>query len=239
MTTGYVHTGDCVYRPGLRWALRMRPAPRDDAGYQALLDQHYRRSGWVVYRPECSACEACQPIRVPVATFRPSKSQRRALNRNKDVEVELGPACATAEKLDLHNRFVNHRFDRGDSVFQSLDTYEEVFGASPITTQEMRYRIDGRLVGLGLIDVLPNVISSVYFYFDPNESARSLGTFSAVREIELARVTNREYVYLGYYIASCREMNYKARFQPCELLHEDGVWRPFQPPPRALPVATA
>ncbi|MGE0707293.1 MAG: arginyltransferase [Planctomycetota bacterium] len=238
VTSGYVHTGPCVYRPEERWALRMLPAPRDDRRYEELLDASHRRSGWVVYKPVCRSCQACRPIRIPVERFRPSKSQRRVLRRNEDVRLEIGPPEPTREKLDLHNRFVAARFDRGDSRFETLESYEEVFGASPVSTREMRYRLDGRLVGLGLIDLLPNVVSSVYFYFDPEEDRRSLGTFSALQEVELAKTTGRGFVYLGYYIDGCREMSYKARFRPCELLHPDGVWRDFAPPPLPLPRAT-
>lgn len=230
MSSGYVHTGPCVYLPDRRWALRMHPAPRSDRRYQELLDQHHRRSGWVVYRPVCQGCHACEPIRVPVAEFKASKSQRRVLRKNRDVSYELGPPEPSQEKLDLHNRFVSARFGRGDSAFSSLDTYEEVFGASPITTREMRFRIDGRLVGLGLVDLLPDIVSSVYFYFDPEEARRSLGTFSALQEIDLARETGRSFLYLGYYIRGCREMSYKARFRPCEVLGADGTWRRFTPP---------
>jgi arginine-tRNA-protein transferase len=224
LSSGYVHTGDCVYLPGRRWALRMLPAPRDDLIYRDLLDEHHRRSGWVVYRPVCHGCTECQPIRVPVDRFSPSKSQRRALRRNGDVVVELGPPEPTEEKLLLHNRFVGSRFDRGDAGFTSLDSYGEVFGASPVTTREMRFTVAGRLVGLGLIDLLPDVVSSVYFFFDPDESKRSLGTFSALQEIELARSTGRSHLYLGYFIGGCREMNYKSRFRPCEVLGPDGEW---------------
>lgn len=225
----YVHTGECVYIPGETWTLRMRPSPRADRRYQELLDDRHRRSGWTVYKPVCANCQACRPIRVPVERFRPSKSQRRVLRRNEDIEVELGLPSATQEKLDLHNRFVATRFNKGESVFKDLASYDLVFGDSPVTTREMRFRIKGRLVGLGLVDVMPDVVSSVYFYFDPDESRRSLGTFSALREIELARESGRAYLYLGYYIAACREMNYKSRFKPCEILQPDGTWRPFGP----------
>jgi arginine-tRNA-protein transferase len=228
LSSGYVHTGDCVYLANRRWALRMLPAPRNDAAYRALLDSAHRRSGWVVYRPVCRGCNECQPIRVPVATFKPTKSQRRALNRNQDLELDYGPPEPTEEKLDLHNRFVKARFDRGEAGFETLDAYSEVFGPSPVTTQEMRIRKDGKLIGLGLVDLLPDVLSSVYFYFDPEESRRSLGTFSAIQEIEWARRTGRTYVYFGYYIAGCREMNYKSRFGPCELLNADGQWVPVE-----------
>jgi len=229
-TQGYVHTGDCVYLPGRRWALRMLPAPRQDEAYRELLEDHHRRSGWVVYKPVCRGCRECLPIRICVDTFQPSRSQRRAASRNRDVVVETGPPEPTDEKLDLHNRFVKSRFDRGDSGFRSLDGYGEVFGPSPITTRELRLRVGGRLIGLGVIDLLPDVVSSVYFFFDPEEGRRSLGTFSILKEVELARESGRSYLYLGYYIAGCREMNYKARFTPCELLHPDGVWRAFAPP---------
>ena len=222
---GYVHHGDCVYLPGRQWALRMVPAPRSDRRYQELLDDHHRRSGWVVYKPICVDCDACQPIRVPVEQFKPSRSQRKILRKNDDVSVELGLPEATQEKLELHNRYVAHRLNNGESTLKDPSSYDEVFGASPITTREMRFRLNGRLVGLGVIDVMPDVISSVYFFFDPDESRRSLGTFSALREIELARETGRPFVYFGYYIAACREMNYKSRFKPCEVLGSDGEWR--------------
>lgn len=235
MSSGYVHTGDCVYLPGRRWALKMIPAPRDDLAYQEMLDDHHRRSGWVVYRPVCRGCRACQPIRIPVALFRPSRSQRRTLRRNEDVTIEIGPPEPTEEKLELHNRFVESRFDRGDAGFSSLENYSEVFGPSPVTTREMRLRVKDRLIGLGVIDVLPDVVSSVYFYFDPAEAKRSLGTFSVLKEIELARATSRSYLYLGYYITDCREMNYKSRFRPSELLEADGVWRPYEPTMRRIP----
>jgi len=224
-----VHTGDCVYLPGREWALRMLPAPRHDAAYRELLERHHRRSGWVVYRPVCRGCQECLPIRVPVAGFRPSRSQRRVLRRNRDVTIEVAHPEPSEEKLELHNRFVAARFDRGDAGFTDIDGYAEVFGPSPVTTREMRLRVGGKLVGVGLLDMLPDVISSVYFFFDPEHARRSLGTLSALKELELAAATRRSYLYLGYYISGCREMSYKARFRPSELLYPDGVWRTFDP----------
>ena len=110
MATGYVHTGTCAYLKDREWALRMRLAPRDDAVYRRLLESRHRRSGNVVYQPVCKGCTACQPIRVPVDRFQPSKSQRRCLRRNADVLLTTGPTTPTQEKLELHNRFVRARF---------------------------------------------------------------------------------------------------------------------------------
>lgn len=205
----------------------MHPAPRSDAAYRALLETHHRRSGFSVYRPVCRACQACQPLRVPVASFAPSKSQRRALRRNADVTLEVGPLEPTEEKRLLHDDFVRARFTDRDGGFASLDEYAQVFGTSPVTTREMRFRIGDRLVGLGIVDLLPDVLSSVYFFFDPLEARRSLGTYSALCEIDLAAATGRAYVYLGYWIEACREMTYKARFRPCEVLTPAGAWVPL------------
>ncbi|MEZ6184869.1 MAG: arginyltransferase [Planctomycetota bacterium] len=230
MASGYVHTGTCAYLPDREWALRMRLAPRDDAVYRRLLETCHRRSGNVVYAPVCQGCRACRPIRVPVDAFRPTKSQRRCLRKNGDLVLEVGPPEPTREKLELHNRFVRARFSSStDKGFDSLESYAEVFGPSPVTTWEMRFVLEGKLVGLGLVDALPEVLSSVYFFFDPDHAKRSLGTFSAIMEIELARETGRRWLYLGYYVHGCREMSYKARFRPCELLGVDGEWRPFDP----------
>lgn len=227
---GFVQVGPCAYLRDRSWALEMHQAPRSDAAYRALLETHHRRSGFSVYRPVCRGCQACQPLRVPVATFAPSRSQRRALRRNADVTLEVGPLEPTEEKRLLHDDFVRARFTDRDGGFASLDEYAQCFGASPVTTREMRYRVGDRLVGLGIVDLLPDVVSSVYFFFDPREDRRSLGTYSALREIDLAATSGRAYVYLGYWIEACREMTYKARFRPCEVLTPAGVWVPLVAP---------
>ena len=76
-----------------------------------------------------------------------------------------------------------------------------------------------------ICDVCPESLSSVYFYFDPAEARRGLGTFGAVYEIEFARARGIGHYYLGYWVAGCQAMDYKANFRPCEILHPDGVWR--------------
>ncbi len=83
----------------------------------------------------------------------------------------------------------------------------------------------GSLLGVGICDVCAESLSSVYFYFDPDEARRSLGTFSAMWEIEWARRNSIPHYYLGYWVKACGAMEYKANFKPFELLGTDGVWR--------------
>lgn len=48
----------------------------------------------------------------------------------------------------------------------------------------MLHKIDGELFAVGVLDYTPNVLSSVYFMYDPKYEFLSPGVFGAVREIE-------------------------------------------------------
>jgi arginine-tRNA-protein transferase len=78
---------------------------------------------------------------------------------------------------------------------------------------------------VGICDVCSRSLSSVYFYFDPAEASRGLGTFSSLWEIEFARRRAIAYYYLGYWVGGCATMHYKCTFRRHEILHPDGVWR--------------
>jgi arginine-tRNA-protein transferase len=80
------------------------------------------------------------------------------------------------------------------------------------------------LVGVGYVDRLPRSLSAIYFYHDPDERKRSLGTFNILSLIDRAQQWQLPYVYLGYYVAGCRSLEYKARFRPNEVLNSHGQW---------------
>ncbi|XP_011069149.1 PREDICTED: arginyl-tRNA--protein transferase 1 isoform X3 [Acromyrmex echinatior] len=98
-----------------------------------------------------------------------------------------------------------------------------------------QYWLDNKLIAVGVIDILPSCISSVYFFYDPTYSQLSLGTFSSLREVHLTRQLNKiannlKYYYMGYYIHTCQKMRYKARMQPSKLLcPETYVWCDIEP----------
>lgn len=194
------------------------------ATYQRLMDSGFRRSGQMVYRPICTTCTECRPIRVPVATFEPSRSQWRAVKRNRHVDVEIDAPYPTDEKWRVYKAYLDFQHD--ESMAQDREDFERFLYRSPTTTLEMTYRLNGRVVGVGIVDLCPNCLSSVYFYFDPSEARRSLGVFSAVREIEECARRGLPYWYAGYFIRECQRMNYKAQYRPYELLGTDGVWKP-------------
>ncbi|XP_014599794.1 PREDICTED: arginyl-tRNA--protein transferase 1 isoform X1 [Polistes canadensis] len=98
-----------------------------------------------------------------------------------------------------------------------------------------QYWLDNELIAIGVIDILPSCVSSVYFFYDPEYSFLSLGTFSSLREIYLTRhlnkiASNLKYYYMGFYIHTCPKMRYKARMKPSKLLcPETYVWCDIEP----------
>ncbi|XP_020290238.1 arginyl-tRNA--protein transferase 1 isoform X3 [Pseudomyrmex gracilis] len=98
-----------------------------------------------------------------------------------------------------------------------------------------QYWLDNELIAVGVIDILPLCISSVYFFYDPAYSQLSLGTFSSLREVYLTRQLNKvasdlKYYYMGFYIHTCPKMRYKARMRPSKLLcPETYVWCDIEP----------
>lgn len=191
--------------------------------YQRMMDRGFRRAGGIFYRPDCRGCRRCEPIRVPVEEFRPSRSQRRTMRKNTDVVVRVGAPVCDESHWELYERYQARYHDR--TMSGSPGDYESFFCGSPIDTLEMSYWLDDRLVGVGLVDVCPASLSSVYFFYDPDESRRSLGVFSALVEIDECRRRGLPYWYIGFYVKGCRKMEYKSRFRPYELLSDGGTWR--------------
>jgi arginine-tRNA-protein transferase len=191
--------------------------------YHALMEAGFRRSGQLVYQPICRGCRECLPIRVPVDKFSPSKSQRRCYRQNQDLSVSVGSLQSSDEKWLLYQRYVAewHQKDADDrSAFESF-LYE-----SPVDTVEFCYRDSaGTLLAVGICDICGQSLSSVYFYFDPKQAQRGLGTFGALHELDFARNRNIPYYYLGYWIDECPSMQYKAMYRVHEILHPDNVWR--------------
>jgi arginine-tRNA-protein transferase len=221
----------CAYLPGQVARNRALLAGRlGGSVYQAFMDAGFRRSGRMVYQPTCPACRACVAIRVPVSAFEPSKSQRRCARRNEDLSITSGDPRPTDEKYDLFRRYVLAR--HGDAMAER-ETFDSFLYESPVDTIEFTYRTRaGTLLAVGICDVSPASLSTVYFYFDPSEAKRGLGTFGAVREIAFARDTGIPHYYLGFWVRGCGAMEYKQQFQPSEFLHPDGAWRAH--PPRVM-----
>ncbi len=230
--------GDCSYLPDETASLEYRVlAHITGEAFQGMLERGWRRHGRNFFRPGCPSCRKCQSLRVDVNAFRPTKSQRRALNKNRDVRLEVARPDVTDDHVRLYNDWHADMHVRSGWRNDQIDaqTYAEAFLAGEWDfAREFRYYRGDRLIGVGLVDALPDALSSVYFYHDPDWRPDSPGTFTVLQEIEHARQTGRRFLYLGYWIAECQSMAYKARFAPHEVLtkyiedHETPAWQPAQ-----------
>ena len=195
--------------------------------YHAFMDAGFRRSGTILYQPVCAGCRDCRSIRVPVRNFTPSKSQRRCWRYNQNITVSSAVPIASDEAYALYMRYVRHWHGRASDE-DSPEAFQRFLYESPVNSLEFKYRDDsGKLIAVGICDVSSASLSSVYFYFDPDEHRRSLGTFGALYELEYAKANAIDHYYLGYWIDGCETMQYKNRFRPCELLGTDGKWTPL------------
>jgi arginine-tRNA-protein transferase len=191
--------------------------------YQALMDLNFRRSGTFLYRARCPECSACVQIRIPVDRFRPTRSQRRAWRRNQDLVVRTAPPQLSREKVEVYRRYLEsqHPQSRQGGTEDDLRLF---LYSSCVDTWEIEYRIGtGSLAAVSIVDVSPQSMSSVYHFFDPAHSRRSLGVFSVQWEIALCRQLGIPHYYLGYWVAGCSTMDYKARYGPHEILVR-GSW---------------
>jgi arginine-tRNA-protein transferase len=150
-----------------------------------------------------------------------NRNQRRVLKKNQDVDVEFAPFEASEENIKLCEKFLRKRYPQKNNDGKSY--YEGFFLNRIIAGMEIRFRLQGRLVGTAIVDVGQNWMNAVYFYFDPEESTRSLGTFNILTMVETCLKLDIPYLYLGYYIEDVAAMNYKRHFNP-HYLYCNGRW---------------
>ncbi len=194
--------------------------------YGWLLAQGFRRSGIHVYRPHCQQCEACRPARVPVASFKPTRGQRRCLARNADVSLTITRELGDEHFL-LYRRYLATRHAGGGMDNGNREAFHAFLECSWGEAQFWEFRCGGRLLALAVVDRVPHALSAVYTFFDPDEGARSLGTLAILKQLEIAAARKLEQVYLGYWVAGSRKMEYKKNFRPMEVLGPRG-WEPAE-----------
>jgi arginyl-tRNA--protein-N-Asp/Glu arginylyltransferase len=202
--------------------------PNPERLHDQLLHAGFRRSQGYAYRPVCSGCRACVPIRIPVARFRFGRAWRRILRDNNDLVASDRRAAASQEQYALFRRYLEGRHAESGMADMTWAEFRTMVDDSPIDTRvvEWRRKTDRSLIAASLTDHSPSGLSGVYKFFDPDEARRSLGSLIILWHVQRAIELDLPYVYLGYWIANSPKMGYKARFQPLEHLTPSG-WRPL------------
>lgn len=197
--------------------------------YSARMMEGWRRFGHMLFRPRCEHCSACRSLRVVVDRFQPNRNQRRVRKVNEGaVSLQIGRPRVSSARLNLYRRFHDDRARaRGWSErYEDPISYHESFVSNPFPTEEWCFHLGGKLVGLGVVDALPVGLSAIYFVRDPEYHHRSLGTWNVLCLIDEARRRGVPHLYLGYWVADCPSLAYKANFRPYEIMGPDGQWHP-------------
>ena len=221
----------CSYLPSRTARMPLVVPERQIRGdeFDAMLAGGMRRSGRFAYYTACEGCQACEPVRIEVAKFRWTDSWRRVLNRgDKMLRIEISPPEFSEERLELFNL---HRASRdlsnGDGDYGAYDYEGFLVDSCCSLTRELRYYLEDQLLAVSVVDVGSCSISAVYTYFDPAYSKLSLGSYSVLKQIQMAQVSDLKWLYLGLYVEENSHLSYKSRFKP-QQRYIHSTWVDFQ-----------
>ncbi len=216
--------------PPLIWesfhAPEVRPGDMDD-----LWSLGWRHFGAEFFRYSISpqadgSLQIIVPLRLPLASLQLTKSQRRVLRKNEDLQCLAVPATLSAE---AHAMFDRHRQRFTENVPESLGSFLSPTPATvPCRCLEFQCRLKGHLVATSFLDIGGQAVSSVYGMFEPEFSSRSLGIFTMLQEMLWARDHGFTFYHPGYATLGSSAYDYKKQFHGLEgYAWEDQQWKPW------------
>ena len=166
------------------------------------------------------------PLRIRLADFTFSKSHRRILRRNEDLNVEIRPIAVDGEAEELFHRHKT-RFDHGvpESIYNFLSGQP---AESPCEAKEVRVTHVDRLLAVSYFDIGRTSTSGIYAMFEPTITTLGLGIFTMLKEIEYSIETGCEFYYQGYAYDGPSFYDYKKRFRATEAFDWRNNWQSFE-----------
>jgi arginine-tRNA-protein transferase len=218
----------CPYLPGRferKLVTELTGAGAQDQ-YELLSRAGFRRSHSIAYRPACTGCSACVPVRIVVAEFQLAGSLARIRRRNTDLTLSITLPRATREQYALFGQYLDHRHGDGEMAGMDFRDYRAMVEDTAVDSRMLELRdASDTLLAACLADWSSDGVSAVYSFFAPEAARRSLGSEMILRLIDVARNEKLPYAYLGYWIQNSRKMAYKSRFRPLEAFGPRGWQR--------------
>jgi len=224
----------CSYLEGKEQTTHYKVINNCDAkSCEELIERGYRRFGKMYFRPICASCTECQSIKIDVDNFSFSKSARRIMSKADNITSYIQTPSVSQEHLELFEKYHLYMHQKKDWEYSQTDSqhyYNSFVTGHADFGFEVLYYDQDKLIGVDLIDILENGISSIYFYYDPDYAKYSLGKLSLYNQIKYAKSTNKKWIYLGYYVQGCPSLSYKSQYKPYVTLqgrpheHEEFIW---------------
>lgn len=190
-----------------------------------LLEKGWRKFGLYYFVPDCRDCKNCIPLRIPLKDLQFSKNQKKLFARNREVQVEIKELAYSPEIYQIYKDHSLFRFQKQSTP----DEFYRSFYEASCPSCQTEYRVKGELAAVGFLDRSYQAFSSVYFIYSRKFAKLSLGSFSVLKECQLARDLGLAYYYLGYFVPGNDHMAYKNRFIPNEKFNwQTQKWEPDQ-----------
>ena len=224
----------CVYLPEKRMRMHYKYIKNASKKLNSdLTERGWRRFGEYYSRPACKDCNECLSLKIDAFNFKFSKSAKRVMKKNANTKIHIQTPTTTTAHIKLYEKYHLYMSKKKGWKYYPISPalYNELYvqghGEFGI---EILYFIDGKLVGVDLVDICENGISSIYFFYDPDYSQYSLGRYSIYQQILMAQKYSLRWIYLGYYVKDCNSLNYKASYKPHKILvgspslKENPIW---------------
>lgn len=228
---------ECAYLTGQHQTTHYKIINQCDIKYyHSLIVRGWRRFGNMFFRPVCRECTACESVRIDAFNYHFSKSARRIMRKNQNFRTVLQRPSMTQAHLDLFKKYHDYMEEKRNWDTQTINArnyYMSFVSGYGTFGYEVLYFDRDKLIAIDLVDLLPDGISSIYFYYDPDYAGYSLGHYSLYRQIQYAKKHGLPWIYLGYYVKGCQSLAYKKNYSPLFMLEErpeesmTPVWKSF------------
>jgi arginine-tRNA-protein transferase len=183
---------------------------------EEFIERGFRRFGKMYFRPICDGCDECKSIKIDVKNFSFSKSQRRVLRKSAHIKTIIQKPTLSKDHMQLFEKYHIHMRDHKGWEYTPTSAqgyYNSFVSGANEFGYEVLYFDDDKLIGVDLIDILPNGVSSIYFYYDPDYKKYALGKLSMYMQIKFAKESGKDWIYMGYYVKDCPSLSYKSHYK--------------------------